>query len=281
MSSLFLLSSSGYIGRNLSFLARRDSGAEFKSAGRSGCDYEVDLDSGRYDELLKSVKTGDFVVFLAAVSAPDICAKQPELAWRVNVRNTLSLIDKLSRKGVHIIFASSDVVFGKNTNLSSDNASLQPSSAYGEMKAEVEKAVFDNQLVKVIRFSLVVGREDKFSDMLKSAASEGKAVDIFAGFERNIVSIDDVVAGILRLIQSWDEFDEQVFNFSGPELVSREDLTAALAQVIPGINYTVTEAPSGFWDNRERVIETGCQNFTRLLGRKPKNLEQIISEWVN
>ena len=58
-------------------------------------------------------------------------------------------------------------------------------------------------------------------------------------------------------------------------------MTAALAQVIPGLQYTVTEAPLGFWDNRERVIETGCQNFTRLLGRKPKSLENIISEWVN
>lgn len=279
MAKVFVAGGRGYIGSCL--CSSGFSERKTLLVGRADYNVFLDLNISDFSSVLMRVEAGDFFILLSAISSPDACAKSTELAWRVNVTNTITLIEELITRGVRVVFASSDVVFGKHSGISYENSHLQPAGIYGDMKAEVEKAVSGNPLVKVVRFSLVLGKGDKFSEMLKVSASLGKKVSVFAGFERNIVSIDDVTEGIMRLVVSWDDFPEQLYNFSGPHLVSREEMTAALAQVIPGLLYTVTEAPEGFWVNRERVIETDCKNFTRLLGRKPKNLEQIISGWVN
>lgn len=275
--SIFILGSSGFVG-NVLYRSMSNDFVVY-TVGRKSSHYHIDLSDINSLHDFNMIGKGDYFLFLAAISSPEICAREPDLAWRVNVENTIALINQLVARGVRIIFASSDVVMGNRRGKSFDDSSLQPSGIYGEMKAAVENAVADNPFVKVMRFSYVLGKGDKFSAMLKESADSGKKVDIFAGFERNIVSIDDVITGINRLITHWDDYPEKVFNFSGPDLVSREKMTKALSTVIDGLDYTVTEAPDGFWDNRERVIETDCQNFSRLLGRKPKNLNQIIAGW--
>lgn len=279
MSSIYVVGASGYVGsRVVDEKEKYAMGYSIKTAGRRVGDIFVDLDSGEFSELLESVKPSDCVILLAAVSAPDLCKKEPKRARRINVEHTISLIEALVARGVRVVFSSSDVVYGRTAGKKSDDSDLSPMGEYGEMKAEVERRFANDELVKIIRFSYIYGG-DKFTTMLENSAKNDEIVDVFSGFSRNIVSIDDVIEGIYKLAHDWTSIGEQVFNFSGPDLVSRDQMTFALTGVIPDLKFTVSEAPDLFWVSRSKIIETGCANFTKLLGREPRTLNYSVENW--
>ncbi|MDA9837091.1 sugar nucleotide-binding protein [Luminiphilus sp.] len=280
MKRIVILGASGYVGCSCARHYSSMTDVFTITAGKAGCELSVDLVSDNFVSFISSVWPGDTVLFLAAISSPDRCAELGGAAQLINVNNTISLIEQLTAKGANVVFCSSDAVMGKYAVKSYENSPVRPSGIYGEMKAAVELAVSENPNVKVARFSLVLGSGDKFTEMLKHASASGQEVEIFAGFVRNVVSIDDVTEGLYLLAKYWDQFPQKVFNFSGPELVSRECLVATFADVIPGLRYRVTDAPEKFWTNRERSVETDCHNFSLLLGRPPRSLSQIVSSWV-
>ena len=92
------------------------------------------------------------------------------MAYKVNVKSSIDLINKLTEKETRVIFSSTDAVFGKMLTEASDHSDLNAFGQYGEMKAAVENAVLNNSLVKVIRFSYVLGLGDKYTTMLTQAA---------------------------------------------------------------------------------------------------------------
>ena len=279
-NNVFLLGSTGYLGSHLASGLSSESSLRSFSVGRLDCDYEVDLEKNQYESFLSALKSGDTLVFMAAISSPAVCENNRSLAYDVNVTHTISLIKALVRLGVRVIFISSDAVFGSSRGVCKDDSSLNPLGAYGEMKASVEREFCKEALVKTVRLSYVLGKGDKYSEMLKSFSERSESVDVYNGFSRNIVHIDDVTEGLTRLIKQWDRLSERRFNFSGPKLVSRALLTKLIAKaILPNLNYRVIDAPAEFWAGRSRVIETDCFNFSNLLGRKPYSVDLIIKNW--
>ena len=67
------------------------------------------------------------------------------------------------------------------------------------MKMLVERSCADNRLVKIARFSYVLGGKDKFSEMLIESDLNGSLVKVFRNFDRNVVLLDDVLRGLLQL----------------------------------------------------------------------------------
>ncbi|MEW6994787.1 sugar nucleotide-binding protein [Colwelliaceae bacterium MEBiC 14330] len=275
----YVLGSSGYIGKELySYLKVKYSGA-VKSAGRKDCDIYVEL-AEDFSELVNLVSENDIVVFLSSISSPDICKQHPELAQKVNVLSTINLIEKLTVKGVRVIFTSTDIVFGNAKKAVNDNSSLAPFGDYGEMKANVEKAVVNNKLVKVVRFSYVLGEGDKYTSMMSGVAANKEVLEVFEGFERNVVVLDDVIEGIYQLINKWDSIESAAINFSGTELISRLKITELFNKhVCLNLKYEAVEAPLGFWRARPKTIEIKSNIFPALLGREPMTLEHKLKNW--
>lgn len=276
---IYVLGSTGYIGEALySYLKIKYSG-DVKSAGRQGCDVYVEL-AKDFSELVNLVSENDIVVFLSSISSPDICKQQPELAQKVNVLSTISLIEKLTAKAVKVIFTSTDIVFGNTDKAVDDTSALAPFGDYGQMKASVEAAVSDNSLVKVIRFSYVLGEGDKYTTMMAELSENEEELEVFDGFERNAVSLDDVVFGIYQLIINWHDIDSSAINFSGPELISRLKITDLFNRnVCSNLKYKAIEAPAGFWNARPKTIEMKSEIFSTLLGREPITIEHKLKNW--
>ena len=278
--STYVIGSSGFIGSALLAKMKAASLPVF-SVGRTNADIHLDLETGNTD-LFEHVQAGDTVVFLAAVSAPDVCKNRREYAENINVKVTSELIDKLTGKNVRVIFSSTDIVFGKALAQVTDNTSLQPFGEYGEMKAQVEARFVNNENVKVIRFSYVMGPNDKYTTMLSECAEKQESVSVFDGFERNVVALSDVTEGIIRLVEGWQNFAEKQINFSGPECVARWELTKAYAEKFsPELKLSLVEAPAGFWDARPKRIAMNSDLFSTLLGREAKSIEQNLRMWCN
>lgn len=83
----------------------------------------------------------DAIIHLAAISSPAISLKKPEVTNTTNVLGTLNLLRAAVDNQVQrFIFASSAAIYG-NTNVTtiSEDAPLQPISAYGVSKLAAEK----------------------------------------------------------------------------------------------------------------------------------------------
>jgi dTDP-4-dehydrorhamnose reductase len=279
MQNIYVLGSTGFIGSQLMKYLKSKYKLSTYSVGRSNCDIYVDLEKSTND-LVNSTTKGDVVVFLSAISSPDFCSKYQKLAYKVNVTATVELINNLTDKGVKVIFSSTDMVFGYSSVRVVDNSPLDPFGDYGEMKAKVEHLVLNNNLVKIIRFSYVLGMGDKYSNLLSEMASTGKQLDVFDGFERNAVSIDDVLDGIYNLINRWNDIDEKSINFSGPELISRFKITQLYAESVhKHLRFKLVNAPVGFWDARPKTIEMDSCTFSKLLGKQPMSIKYKLQNW--
>jgi len=266
MRKIFILGATGYVGNHLkTFLS---DGFSLVTVGRKNSDIHFDLETGEFNDLLDQVNEDDTIIFLSAVSAPDQCEKNFKLAHAINVKNTITLISELLKKNARVIFSSSDVVFGMASGVCTEMSERRPFGKYGQMKCAVEEHFLNNPGFFIIRFSYILGRGDKFSEMVKEHSLNGKLLDVFDGFERSVVSINDVLLGIKNIILNWNQIDTRIVNFSGPDLVSRQQIVLALAQQnFPDLQYQFTEAPESFWLGRPKRINTKSCFLESILDR--------------
>jgi nucleoside-diphosphate-sugar epimerase len=219
------------------------------------------------------IEVGDVVLLTAAISAPDICAREHERAWAVNVTGTSAFITNVIEQGARVIFFSSDTVYGERKEPFDELTPCKPAGEYAVMKHEVEQRFAGNAGFKAIRLSYVFSREDKFTRYLVGCAQRNEEAELFHPFCRAIVHRDDVVAGALALAQRWDETPEQIINFGGPQVLSRVEFAECLREVhLHNLQFRVTEPDEAFFHNRPRVIAMTSPVFARLLGRSPHSL---------
>lgn len=275
-SNLFIVGVSGYVGSVL-FAAANKTGSAIGTSSLGGNDHlPLRLDAPSefdYDR----IRPGDVVMLTAAISAPDICAREYGQAWSVNVTGTSSFIESVIDRGARVIFFSSDTVYGERKVEFDETASCNPAGEYAEMKREVEQRFTGNASFKAIRLSYVFSREDKFSRYLAGCAERNEVAHLFHPFFRAFVHRDDVVEGVLALAKHWDEVPEQVINFGGPQVLSRIDFAECLREFhLHDLRFKVTEPGADFFKNRPRVIAMTSPVFARLLGRPPRTLREAV-----
>jgi dTDP-4-dehydrorhamnose reductase len=276
---IIIVGASGYIGSVLQKVVRRDlldyAAYGTSSIGRDGL-FPLRLDAP-YNFDYGIVGSGDVVLLTAAISAPDICAREHDRAWSVNVTGTSAFISRAIDRGVHVIFFSSDTVYGEREDEFDENAVCNPAGEYAEMKREVEQRFAGNPSFKAIRLSYAFSREDKFTRYLVGCAQRNEEADLFHPFFRAIVHRDDVVEGALALAERWHETPEQVINFGGPQVLSRVEFAECLRDAnFPELRFKVAEPDADFFQNRPRVIAMTSPVLVRLLGRSPHTLCEAV-----
>ena len=109
MSKIYILGSTGFIGAQLLSHLKKFYKDNVVTVGRKACDVYADLNND-YSELVNLVTKDDFVIFLSSISSPDICNKQPIMAYKVNVKSSIDLINKLTEKETRVIFSSTEYI---------------------------------------------------------------------------------------------------------------------------------------------------------------------------
>lgn len=223
------------------------------------------------------ISHGDIVLLTAAISSPDMCAKEPERVRLVNVAGTSEFVSMCTRNGVRVLFFSSDTVYGEREDAFDESAVCNPAGEYAMMKHELECRFLGNPLFKTIRLSYVFSGEDKFTKYLLGCASRGVEAEIYHPFFRAIVHRDDVVQGTLALVRRWDDFSQSVINFGGPDVIARIDFAQSLKDsVLPALMLRRTEPEPDYFLNRPRVIRMKSPFLPLLLGRSTHSLREAI-----
>lgn len=274
--NILVVGAAGYIGAQL-FSAAQEI-ATVRGTTTAGLTPMLPLNLGEpmlFDYTL--INPSDTILLTAAISSPDICAREYDKAWAVNVTGTSTFIEQVMARGGRVIFLSSDTVYGEKDSAFDETASCQPAGEYAAMKHSVEKHFLGNPLFKVVRLSYVFSAADKFTGYLAGCAARGEEADIFHPFYRAIIHRQDVIDGILALAKRWDAFPEAVFNFGGPEVLARTEFAECMRQgALPTLQYRVTLPDAGFFKNRPREIRMLSARLPLLLGRPVSTLSEAV-----
>lgn len=271
-----VIGATGYIGQPLLSKAKIDGVALGTSSKKNDELVHFSLDNPlKFDY---SVIDRDDVVFLtAAISAPDICAKEYQRAWELNVKATSDFIDKLISVGARVIFFSSDAVYGECSHDFDESYPGKPHGEYAVMKRAVESLFLGNDLFKSVRLSYVFSKKDKLTNYLINCAQDNKVAELFDPFHRSVIHREDVVDGVIALANYWSDIPEQIINFGGPEVLSRVNFAENLKNnYLHHLTYKVTRPGEDFFSNRPRIISMRSPILSRLLGREPRNLKEAV-----
>ena len=175
------------------------------------------------------------VIHLAAISRDPDCAKNPNLANKVNVEGTLNVLRSAKIKDCRqLIFASSEWVYGQVSNESeqqeSDEIHIQRlDSIYAITKAIGEHylgLLREDLAVTILRFGIIYGpRPSNWSAVESLFDSVKNKEEVVVGSlkaGRRFIHVDDICAGILAAV---GQTDFEIFNISS-------DSTVTLGQVI-------------------------------------------------
>ena len=219
----------------------------------------------------------DYVVLLAAISSPDICESQYELAYAVNVTGTGRLIDSALSVGAKVLFFSSDTVLGEARVAADENAPVNPLGAYAVMKCEIEQKYKAYNNFKVFRLSYVFSTADKFTSYIAQCSKTHTPAEVFNTLYRNVIYIDDVVDAIIALPNKFETYDNHLFHLVGNELLSRMDMAIILKeQVWSSLEVNTVDPPLGFFDRRPAVINTKSIYLQGLLGKQSASFKDAV-----
>ncbi|SKA62433.1 Nucleoside-diphosphate-sugar epimerase [Succinivibrio dextrinosolvens DSM 3072] len=253
-----IVGSSGYISKYL--IKRFSELGESVSLIKIGRSNDADhfLDLNKSDDFCFSVLNDvDYIIFTAAISGPDQCAKEFDSCWNVNVTGTCFFIREALKRNCKVLFFSSDAVFGNNPKTVFDEFSeTKASTPYGKMKKTVEDAFSDNNNFKCIRFSYVVSAKDKFTSYCLSCIKQSKQAEIFHPFYRSSITISDVVSSVFYLLSNWSEYEAPFLNVAGDELISRVRIADELNRIFNGIlDYKISIPSEAFFKNRPQITQ--------------------------
>ena len=278
MGKILIVGATGYIGSKL-YKASKN---KFITQGTSTktCNGEyiyLNLEEPENFPYKNVIADGDIVVITAAISAPDVCAKDYENAWAVNVMGTTSFIQKIISRGARVIFLSSDAVYGEQDHDFDECIAPNPAGEYAHMKCEVERTFLSHPLFKSIRLSYVFSREDKFTKYLIGCTERNEEAEVFHPFCRAVIHREDVVDGVIGLIEKWHKATQCHINFGGPITVSRVEFKEIFNKNFTGVlKSRVIEPPPSFFLNRPRIIAMQSPVLKALLGRSPRSLDEAM-----
>ena len=198
-----------------------------------------------------------YLIFTAAISGPDMCAKEYELCWNINVVGTKRFISEAIKRNVRVLFFSSDAVFGDiDGYIYNENSETNAKTPYGKMKKAIEDEFKQASNFKAIRLSYVASNKDRFVTYCLSCIEKGEVADVFHPFYRNCIVVSDVVKVVDWMVNNWEEYPVFVLDVAGEELVSRVRIADEINRISGGkLKYTITTPDESFYQNRPQITQ--------------------------
>ena len=144
----------------------------------------------------------DFVIICAGVGMKK-CAQEPEESERINVINTIRLIDNCALNNCFIIFLSSIKVFNGKVPYYDIDSKTTLDSNYGRYKLSVENHIRKNfnSSACVLRLTKVITNKPDFIEMWNKECSEGKEITVYKNHFLSPLPANLVIKTILLLVK--------------------------------------------------------------------------------
>lgn len=226
----------------------------------------------------------EYAVIFSAISKIDYCKTHPELSRKINIEGVQKLLLKLKEKDVFPIYASSDGVYPGIDGGYGEICDGPPAHIYGEHRKEIEGFIQTHfEKFCILRFSKVVGHDDKKSDLLSDLHGKiiiGKVLKLVKGQKFQVISLSDMVAVIEHVAR---KKMTGVFNVATPETVSRKELAERLASLMAIKELEIQELPVGYFnfvDKRAINPSMKMDRFMNASDFKFQSVDEILREFL-
>ena len=263
--NLLIIGASGFIGSHIFHRAQQEGinviGTRFSSSKQNLITFDVSKDSigNVLPDTFLSLETPTYAVICSAITQIDLCAKDKENSYNFNVRHIIRLVEELTKKGIQIVYLSSEAVYDGAVGYYSEKDLPTPINEYGRQKVEVEKFLLKHHPNSLVfRLSMIVGDNPSephlFSDW-SQLIQRRKPIVCIKGQIFSPTFVDDVACGILLGLKN---NLSGLYHLSNKEFFAREKLARQFVyQFDRLIEKTGTEVVSiaecefGFLDRRQ------------------------------
>ncbi len=238
MKKVLITGANGFLGQHLCIFLK-ENGFEVIATGKGEnrlldptiCYETVELTNRNEVEILLKKIQPDVIIHNAALSKPDECENNQQLAIDVNVNSTKYL---LAAQKCHFIYLSTDFVFGENGPHSEDE-NKGPLNFYGESKLQSEQLVLNSMhLASVVRPVFMYGKtwegmKPTFLHWVKNNLEQKKPIKVVSDQWRTPTYVKDVCKGIQSIIE---RESGGIFHLAGKEILSPYDMAIFTAKVL-------------------------------------------------
>jgi len=190
------------------------------------------------------LKQHNIMFHFAAMIGVDNCRNNPDLVRKVNYSDTTRLIDLAVENGIErMLFTSSSEVYGNSKEIPyREDGPLEPVSAYGEAKVDVEKYLREvsqnsDMSIGIVRLFNVYGprqKKDFVVSIFINAALDNKPLLVFGNGDqtRTFTYVKDVARGIYALYK-YRNTPYEIVNLGSNQEKSIKDLAQLVLKLLP------------------------------------------------
>lgn len=246
-----------------------------------------DLASDRITDCVESeFLDGDepvFGIICAAITDLNKCVQEKEASHRVNVDQTIQLIDDLVRVNATPVFISSDLVFDGYSGYYNEEHARSPVMEYGRHKAEVEVYLQSNvPSALILRLSKIVGdphsKRDVFLEWHQLLEAD-LPIQCIDGQVFSPTYVKDVVKGIILAAKMGLN---GLYHLANTEFYSRDELATEFA-VAMGKQAEIIRRPQadfGFMEERPLKTQLDSTKFVGATGMQFTSMREVITEFL-
>lgn len=200
----------------------------------------------------------DIIIHGGAISKPDVCEEDKDLAYNINVTGTQLLLQYAMLVKSFFVFISTDFVFNGEQEVYTEEDAPEPVNYYGETKWLAEKAVqnypFSWSIVRpvLVYGKPVCGRQNILTNVA-AALQKGESLHIYTDQQRTPTYVEDLVRGITTIV---DKKATGIFHMSGEDVLSPYDMAVSVAHYL-GLN-------------KNLISPATAQTFSQPAKRPPK-----------
>ena len=169
------------------------------------------------EESFDLLKNQDFDIIINAAGWTDVdAAETPEgraKAWQANCIGPANLVNFARQKDATLVHISSEYVFDGTVSEHNETETPTPLGVYGQSKAGGDATVSAYPKHYIVRTSWIVGDGKNFIDTMASLADRNETPHVVGDQRGRITFTDDLVAGIIHLLNSNAPFG--IYNLSG------------------------------------------------------------------
>jgi dTDP-4-dehydrorhamnose reductase len=183
------------------------------------------------EEVIQNIKP-NAIVHCAAMSKPDDCENNKELCWKTNVLSTQHLIEASLAFNSHVVFCSTDFVYGEGENHTEEDA-CNPLNYYAQSKLAAEKIVKKaTKNYTIIRPVFMYGHEivgvrKSFVQWVKESLEQNKNIKVVNDQFRTPTYVVDVCSAIQTILSN---NKTGTYNIAGSEILTPYQMAIILAK---------------------------------------------------
>jgi dTDP-4-dehydrorhamnose reductase len=235
---LLVTGCNGLLGQKVVELARPHYwivGIDLQDKAIGSVDEYMILDISQREAVLDAVVgiSPTSIVNTAALTNVDVCERERDLAWRVNVDGVRNLIEAGQRVKSPLVQISSDYVFDGRAGPYSEDDDPHPIGFYGLTKLESERILAGSKSPwAVVRTNVLYGWARgvrlNFVLWIRAQLSSGKYIQVAIDQYSNPTLVENLAQGILALLRG---NHSGIYHVAGANYVSRWAFALKIAQV--------------------------------------------------